>query len=261
MRKNFGLLWAWVVILGFAALMLYSFIFATSELLKPENRIGLTIGALFLIFLVWKVFTSDHEKKSRAYFAGKDNKLKCGVKNAKIGSAKTENDNLYLQNHPGLYAAMVVSKTEFLGDMFPLIHVYLVNNTNVYYPGVKVLTGASASIDDDLMETGKRVSEPVGLKPHSAIKVGGSDTGEDSSVWFDVDLTDEGPYCRHFRFSLPKRYNWDRYITRIIPYIEEEGLVLPLVARNGNSINNYVQKNGLAPRYFENKDGKMVEQK
>ena len=176
-----------------------------------------------------------------------------------MGATTENNNNLYLQNHPGLYVAMVVSKTEFLGDMFPLIHVYLVNNTNVHYPSAKVLTGGFASIDDDLMETGKKVSEPVALAPHSAIKVGGSDTGEDFSVWFDIDLTDESGYCRYFRFSLPKSYNRDRYTTRMIPYVGEVGTVLPLVARNGGDIDAYVHENGLAPRYFENRGGKMTQ--
>lgn len=260
MKEKLGLAWAWIVIAMFAGLMLYSFAFVTGEILKPESRIGLVIVGLFLIFLMWKVFTSDYEKRTRVYFAKKDS-LKIEEKNVKIKNKTTENNNLYLQNYPGLYAAMVVSKTEFLGDMFPLIHVYLVNNTNVHYPSVKVLTGASASIDDDLMETGKKVSEPVALAPHSAIKVGGSDIGEDSSVWFDVDLTDEADYCRYFRFSLPKRYNWDRYASKVLPFIGEEGLVLPLTARNTGDIDSYVRESSLAPRYFEHKDGKMVQQK
>ena len=171
-----------------------------------------------------------------------------------------EDDKSDLADHAELYAAMVVSKTELLGGMFPCIAVYLINDSDLRYPSVKVLTGAFCSIGDDLMETGKGVTEPVVLEGRSSLEIGASDTGElDFIVWYDLDLTDGETYYRMYRFSLPKTYEWDKYPTVMLPFVGEEGMVLPLMARNTGTIDDYVQKKGLAPKYFECKDGEMIQ--
>jgi hypothetical protein len=58
-----------------------------------------------------------------------------------------------------------VSSTEHL-DIFRKIHVYLVNNTDTAYPKAKRLTGAFSSFDEDLMETGKRMTDMAALAAH-----------------------------------------------------------------------------------------------
>jgi hypothetical protein len=117
-----------------------------------------------------------------------------------------------IEEHEGLYAGMVISETEFLGDdrpdlklprLFRKIDVYLINNTDIRYPNVKRLTGAFCSIDEDLMETGKKVSGPFAIEPRSVYKIEGSDTGElDFVVWYDLDMTDEFGNYSHLDSTL-----------------------------------------------------------
>jgi len=159
---------------------------------------------------------------------------------------------------PGLFAVMALSSTKHL-DIFRKIHIYLVNNTDTAYPKIKRLTGAFSSMDDDLMETGKRMTDMAALAAHSFAEVEGSDTGElNFVVWYSLDMTDENGTYVQYGFTLPKPYHWEKYDQLQLPGCDTV-LILPLSQRTGDTIEDYVRDKGLAPKYFENRDGKMIQ--
>ena len=107
--------------------------------------------------------------------------------------ARTDDAGVFdaIETMPGLCAVMTVSSTETLAP-FRRIGVYLVNNTDQAYSAVERLTGAFCSMDDDLMETGKRMTDMGGLPAASLAELEPSDTGElDFVVWYFLDMTDQ----------------------------------------------------------------------
>ncbi|OGG93438.1 hypothetical protein A2609_01790 [Candidatus Kaiserbacteria bacterium RIFOXYD1_FULL_47_14] len=62
MKKFLGTLWAWFVVVGFVGLMLYSFAFSFTELIKSENVVGLGI-IVFIIVVILAVGLNRAFKK------------------------------------------------------------------------------------------------------------------------------------------------------------------------------------------------------
>lgn len=159
-------------------------------------------------------------------------------------------------NNGQLYAVMVVNEDKYLGEeqglpkLFNTIDVYLVNDTDLLFPMVKVLTGAFASDDNNLIETSKLLRPAVELSPHSTIAIGKSDTGElDFIVWYDVDMLDDNGKRYQFRFSLLK-HRWQHKSAQI-PLLDKSGYRIDLKAREGVSVKEWVQTHDMKSRYLD----------
>ncbi|MBU6427110.1 hypothetical protein KGQ27_02610 [Patescibacteria group bacterium] len=147
-----------------------------------------------------------------------------------------------------LSAAMVIHEDKFLeGSTFRLIDVYLINNTKINFPSVKVLTGAFCSMDDDLMKTGEAVTGPFQLPTKSILKIGASDMGElDYVVWFNIDLIDEKNALHTLSCRIPK-YDHNK---EMIPLLNVPAVKLELRKRSDESIDEYVKTHDLQPKYY-----------
>jgi hypothetical protein len=71
-------------------------------------------------------------------------------------------------------------------------------------------------------------------------------------------MTDASGNYFQYRFSLPRPYTWDREQKIQVPGTDD-AFVLQLSERTGGTIDQYVRVKGLAPKYFENRDGKMIQ--
>lgn len=167
------------------------------------------------------------------------------IRKATIGASLEEQ---IIQDHPGLFAAMVIDENETF-YIFKKIRVYLINNTDKKYPYVKLLSWGSCSVDDGLIETGKALSGPYALDAYSALQLPGSDTGElDFIIWHLLDMADENNGSYQYTFALPKYGLGPQPVS--LPYLdpEDKGMKLPLSKRDGYSIEQLVAIKGLEPR-------------
>ena len=167
------------------------------------------------------------------------------LSNLKDGSAHDDNE----MGESGLYAVMVVNEHEHVW-IFNTIDVYLVNDTGAHFRSVMVLTGAFASDDDTVIETGKRVTEKEDLQPHSVREIGKADTGElDYVVWYDLDMTDSNGNINQYQFSLPKYRNAKE--KTYIPLLERQGHRIDLKPRPGASIDDWVATHDMKGRSLD----------
>ncbi len=141
------------------------------------------------------------------------------------------------------------------GDLYD---VFLINPTDIKYPGIKKLTGGYASGDDFVIETGKAVFDLPELKPHSFIKIDDIHYIErDYIIWYELDFLLEDGSKIYKKGSISKYY-LDK--ASLIEYnFNKEGWIENLIDRPENkSIDEIVKTMNMKSRYITfNEDGSI----
>jgi hypothetical protein len=132
--------------------------------------------------------------------------------------------------------------------------VYLINNSAINYKRVRALTGAYCSIDDDLLETSKSVSEKGPLAAGSKVLIEKSDIdGLDFVIWFHFDLFPEKGKIKKYWFQLPKYYQLQENDKVMMPVINQAGWIIKLIERDGELIDEEIKTLVMESVYHKSK--------